>query len=216
MITELRRYSLLPGQSPAMHSRMREILMPLFATHAVPSPFAIWTPTDAAVDQVMTWMLRWPSFEARRAGWANLYPHWEKAKRERGGDEFVTRTTLTLVDPMPGLPFHFPSGEAPCETAWLVHASVGYGGDLASYCRSTLVTAARQAGATAVSACTMQFGPLPEALIWISWPDAATRSSGMTTLSPLLTFPLRSPDARDISGEGTITELTRAPYLTTW
>jgi hypothetical protein len=195
---------------------MREVLLPLFAANGVPSPLAVWTPAADAIDPVMSWMLAWPSYDARRAGWAALYPQWETAKRARGGDEFVTRTTLTLVDPLSNFPLHFPAGEEACESAWLVHPSVGYGTDWSVYCEKTLAPAARRVGAAALSACTMQFGPLPEALLFISWPDAATRDAGTKELAPLLAFPLTPDGGRIIPGEGEVTMLERAGYLPTW
>jgi hypothetical protein len=210
MIIELRRYSVQAGHIQSMHVRMRDVLLPLFSEHGVPSPLAIWETDDPAA-ALMTWMLRWPNLEVRNATWASFRPIWEVAKKSRGGDEFVTRTDLTLIDPWPGHSLAFPSAADSCESAWLIQPRVGYGSAFRTACTDMRFPAFRQLGAVSVVPCDFMFGPLPQSFIVVSWPDVKIRERGMARIQA---------DAHegdtDLMTPGAWIPLTRASYLTTW
>ena len=92
MLLELRRYRVLPGRMHDMHARMRDLLLPLFVVHGIPRPISIWENREAT--STLSWILPWPSFEARQEAWANFYPIFTAARQAQGTPEFVTRTTL--------------------------------------------------------------------------------------------------------------------------
>jgi hypothetical protein len=210
MITELRRYSVQAGHMHSMHTRMRTVLLPLFREHGVPPPLAIWE-TDRPEAAMMTWLLRWPSLEVRNATWAGFRPVWEAAKRRDGGEEFVTRTDLTLIDPWPAHSLSFAAAGAACESAWLVQPRVGLGAAFRSACMETRFPAFRNLGAVGIVPCDFMFGPLPQSFVLVSWPDAQVREQGMARIQT---------DARDrntdLVAPGAWIPLNRADYLTTW
>jgi hypothetical protein len=210
MITELRRYSVQTGHIQNMHARMRDVLLPLFRLHGVPSPLAIWETDDTAA-ALMTWILRWPSLEVRNATWASFRPIWEAAKKSRGGGEFVTRTDLTLIDPWPGHSLAFTSAANGCESAWLIQPQVGYGTVFRAACTDVHFPAFRRLGAVGIVPCDFMFGPLPQSFVVVSWPDAKVREQGLARIQA---------DARhsdtDLGAPGIWIPLTRANYLTTW
>lgn len=180
MLTELRRYAVLPGKMDLMHARMRDMLLPMFEAQAIPTPRAIWDNRDET--SILSWMIDWPDFEARQASWARVAPLFVAARQAEGTPEFVTRTALTLIAPWAGDAIGFAGG-ATCETAWHVQPRIGFGAGFAAACQGGAFDIFRAAGASAVNACNFIFGPLPQAMVLLSWPDAATRSAGMAQLA---------------------------------
>jgi hypothetical protein len=218
MLVELRRYSVLPGQLDRMHSRMRDVLLPLFREHGVPPPFAIWT-TDLPDASLMTWMLKWPGLDERNATWAAFRPIWEAAKKARGGDEFVTRTDLTLIDEWPSNPLSFPAGTQACESSWIVQPKIGHGAAFRAANLARQFAAFASLGARNVAACDFMFGPLPQSLIILSWTDPAGRERGVAQIEASLLAGAHGGDEQlipTLAAPGTWLPLTRAPYLTTW
>lgn len=181
-IIERRRYSVAPGQMDRMHDRMQQMLLPMFAEHGIPLPIAMWEDRDGP--SMLTWMIEWPSFDARQALWANFYPHFYAARAVelKKVEEFVTRTDLTLIAPWPDRAFAFPDLAGACESAWHPQPLIGHGAAF----RQGLIDRGMEffaaAGAIAVNVCDIVFGPLPMAMVVLSWPDPETRSAGMTRL----------------------------------
>lgn len=214
MLTELRRYSIEPGHMAAMHRRMTDVLIPLFDELGIPRPRSIWE--SVGDEPVFSWLVDWPDYEARAAGWARIAPLFAAARKAEGTPEFVTRTNLTLIAPWPGHQFGF-APVARCETAWHVQAKIGYGVPFLEACEADVFSRFRDSGARVVNAANLVFGALPQAVILLSWPDAATRSSAMRDISGQ---PMPG-DIRDaLLGEGaTFGErgqweaLDRAPYI---
>jgi hypothetical protein len=212
MIVELRRYSVRPGLMRSMQTRMRDVLLPLFAEHGVPSPLAVWETDEPGIDSVMTWMLNWRNLEERNSTWAHFRPTWEAAKKARAEEEFVTRTDLTLIDAWPSNPLSFPSiGEA-CESAWIVQPTVGCGAAFRAACLDQLFRAFGERGAISIAACDFVFGPLPQSLVLLSWPDVDSRSRGLSEIGQAV----NEFCATNLTGPGTWLPLTRAGYLRTW
>lgn len=180
MLTELRRYAVQPGMMDAMHARMADMLLPLFAANTIPTPIAIWDNRDAT--STLTWMLTWPSFDARQAGWARIAPLFVAARAAEGTPEFVTRTTLTLIAPWPGAAFGFDD-QAACETAWHVQPRIGGGAGFVAACQAEAFDRFRAAGATRVDAANLVFGALPQAVVILGWPDAQRRAQGMAQIA---------------------------------
>jgi hypothetical protein len=218
MLIELRRYAVRAGAMDEMHERMRDMLLPLFREHGVPTPFAMWE--NRAETSILTWMLEWPSFEARQETWTRFYPVFVAARHAEGGEEFVLRTDLTLIAPWPGRAFAFAGGEGACETAWRVQPRVMFGAAFRAACLDDDFRVLRDAGATAVAACDFIFGPLPQSLLLVSWPDAVTRREGIAEIGRQ---PIAPNLATAILGEGLSPldlgrweALDRASYLKNW
>jgi hypothetical protein len=217
MITELRRYSIIPGRMDEMHARMTDLLLPLFADLTLPFPRAIW---DSREEQsVFTWICEWESFDARTEGWARYNPHFFAARMKQDIQEYVTRTDVTLIKPWRDEPLGFPSGTGACETLWIAQPIVLHGADFRTACLKDMSALFRNVGATAVNGCDIVFGPLPNAAVFISWPNAATRSAGMAGLSrQSAPEQLRQAVAVDASicDHGVWEQLDRAAYLQNW
>jgi hypothetical protein len=214
MIIEMRRYAILPGRMNDMHARMTEMLLPLFQTHGVPTPLAIWE--NRADTSILTWLLEWNGFDERQATWAAFRPVWEAARQSRGGDEFVTRTDLTLIAPWPEAPLSFGQDGAGCESAWIVQPRVGHGAVFRRTCLEGGFASFVEAGASGVAACDFLFGPLPRSLVLASWPDAGTRDRGLAELArrpaPLNLLGALGADPK-LSDAGSWEKLDRATYL---
>ena len=203
-----------------MHHRMRHMLLPMFVEHGIPLPIAMWEDRDGG--SILTWMIEWPSFDARQALWANFYPHFSvaRARELESGEEFVTRTDLTLVSPWPNRLFAFPDLPGACESAWHPQPLIGQ----AAAFRQALTGADGEiftaAGAIAVNVCDLVFGPLPMAMVVLSWPDAETRRIGMARLQAIPTADhpaVPSGVAADaLAGAGLWESFDRVAYLPTW
>jgi hypothetical protein len=214
MLIEMRRYATLPGRMDDMHARMSGMLLPLFAEHGIPTPIAIWE--NRAQTSTMTWMVPWPSFEARQAAWAAFAPIFVAARRAEGTPEFVTRTTLTVIAPWDGDTFGF-GANGHCETAWHVQPRIGFGAGFMAACNDDLFARFRAAGAVDVKACNLVFGALPQAMVLLSWPDAAAREQGMATIAAQDLGAVLSEavlgDGASLGARGEWEALDRAAYL---
>jgi hypothetical protein len=180
LIIERRRYSIARGQMDRMHDRMQRMLLPMFAQHGIPLPIAIWEDRDGA--SILTWMIEWPSFDARQALWANFYPHFYAARALEPSEEFVTRTDLTLIAPWTDRPFAFPDLPDACESAWHPQPLIGHGVAFRAAMSGEEAGIFAEAGALTVTISDIVFGPLPMAMVILSWPDTATRREGMARL----------------------------------
>jgi NIPSNAP len=181
MITELRRYSIVPGRMEAMHARMKDLLLPLFVDLKLPSPTAIWETQGQRC--VFTWIIEWENFDARTAGWARYNPHFYAARMQQDIEEFVTRTDVTLINPWLDAPFEFPSDAGVCETLWLAQPVVLHGAAFRTECLKDQSALFCDVGAISISGCDIVFGPLPNAAVFLSWPDVAARDAGMAELA---------------------------------
>ncbi|MET0376861.1 MAG: hypothetical protein ABW128_21725 [Rhizorhabdus sp.] len=214
MLTELRRYSILPGKMDLMHERMHAMLLPMFRDQSIPTPRAIWENREET--SIFSWIIDWPDFEANQAGWRRIAPIFAAARRAEGTPEIVTRTTLTLIAPWAGADIGFAPGAA-CETAWHVQPRIGFGAGFVAACQSDVFDIFRAAGASAVNACNFIFGPLPQAMVMLSWPDEQTRSAGMAQIAamampPEIAAALLGEGAR-FGERGQWEALDRANYL---
>lgn len=203
-----------------MHDRMRHMLLPMFADHGIPMPIAMWEDRDGG--SILTWMIEWPSFDARQALWANFYPHFYAARAIElaTGEEFVTRTDLTLVAPWTDRPFAFPDLPDACESAWHPMPLIGQGAAFRQALNGADGVLFTEAGAIAVNVCDLLFGPLPMAMVVLSWPDAATRRAGMARLRavpapPDLATSLGLADGA-LTDSGLWEAFDRMAYLPTW
>jgi len=218
LIVERRRYSIARGQMDRMHHRMQQMLLPMFAQHGIPLPIAIWEDRDGS--SLLTWLIEWPSFDARQALWANFYPHFYAARALETGEEFVTRTDLTLVAPWPDRAFAFPAAQDACESAWHPQLPIGQGAAFRQALSGAATDIFADAGAIGVNVCDLVFGPLPAAMIIVSWPDANVRREGMVRLAAM---PVPSSLAAALGhSEGALTscglweEFDRMDYLPSW
>lgn len=215
MLTEMRRYAVLPGQMDKMHARMSDMLLPLFREHGIPKPLSIWE--NRATTSTLTWMVQWPSFEVRLEAWSRFAPIFAGARQAEGTPEFVTRTTLTVIAPWDQATFGFEGAADSCETAWHVQPRIGFGASFKAACQTGMFDRFRSAGATKVSGCNLLFGALPQAMVLLRWPDAATRAMGMAALAaqelgPALEHALLGAGTR-LGDAGEWELLDRVPYL---
>jgi len=197
MLTEMRRYAIKPGCMDQMHARMSGLLMPLFKAHGIPKPLAIWETTEPA--PVLTWMVQWSSFEERLDAWTRFAPVFVAARLAEGTPEIVTRTTLTVISPWPDASFGFSAPATGCETAWHIQPQIGFGAAFMTGCKESAFDRFRAAGAIGVEACNLLFGALPQALVLLRWPDAATRTAGMAQIAEL---ELQNPFPEALVGSG--------------
>jgi hypothetical protein len=181
MLIEMRRYAVLPGHMANMHARMSGLLFRLFREQGVPLPIAIWENNQS--NPTLTWLVAWSDFEQRQQGWARVAPLFAAARSREGTPEFVTRTTLTLIAPWPQSQFGIQAAPAACETAWHVQPRVGFGAGFMAACQGGLFDRFRALGASQVNGCNFLFGALPQAMVVLGWPDAATRAAAMATLA---------------------------------
>lgn len=217
MLTELRRYAVEPGKMDLMHARMQTMLLPMFQANGIPTPRAIWDNRDDT--SILSWMVDWPDFETRLDAWMRFAPLFVAARQAEGTPEIVTRTTLTVIAPWPESTPGFADGGM-CETAWHVQPRIGFGAGFVAACHDGMFDAFRSAGATAVNASNFLFGPLPQAMVLLSWPNAATRAAGMAsiaaqTMSPAIAQSLLG-DGNLLGQRGQWESLDRAPYLPQW
>lgn len=181
MLIEMRRYAVLPGQMDKMHDRMSKMLFPLFVEHGIPKPLAIWENREAT--STLTWMVEWPSYEVRLEAWGRFGPIFAAARKAERTPEFVTRTTLTVISPWNGATFGYEATRSSCESVWHVQPRIGFSASLVSACQQSVFDIFRSAGATEAIGCNLLFGALPQAMIMLRWPDAATRAAGMTAIA---------------------------------
>ncbi|MHA3791108.1 hypothetical protein [Sphingomonas sp. YL-JM2C] len=214
MLTELRRYSIEAGHMDTMHARMRDMLLPMFREHGIPTPRAIWE--NRGDRSILTWMVDWPSFERRLEAWTSFAPLFAAARQAEGTPEFVTRTTLTMIAPWPGHMPGFGAGGR-CEALWLVQPRIGFGAAFATMCETEIFDRFREAGASGISAANLLFGALPMAAILLSWRDEDTRATGFEAIRQAA---MPTPLADALLGDGgrfgdraTWELLDRAAYL---
>ncbi|MGE4430330.1 MAG: NIPSNAP family protein [Sphingobium sp.] len=218
MLTELRRYHILPGQMDAMHARMEHMLLPMFRDHGIPAPAMMWENREET--SIFSWLVEWPDFDRRQAGWASIAPSFAEARRAEGTPEFVTRTDLTLIAPWPGHALRFDDGAAragDCETAWHIQPKIGFGASFMNLCEEGLFALFREMGASSVKAASHVFGPLPKATLFIGWPDRNIRAEGMRQLAghimPDALAQALLGDGPSLGNRGLWEPLDRAPYL---
>ncbi|WP_152664017.1 hypothetical protein [Sphingomonas sp. SRS2] len=159
---------------------MRDTLLPMFEQLNVPRPQIIWS----SCDDVFSWILAWESYEQRQAGWSRVYPAWHKIKMSLGDQEFVTQTELTLIQPWLQMPSFQRVKQGSCETAWHVRPHISHVGRFREACLETVFAGFQKAGATSVAGFDMLFGPLPQMLILVSWPDPQLRQAASALSAP--------------------------------
>lgn len=217
MIIERRRYSVERGRMDEMHDRMSDLLLPLFRLHNIPSPIAIWEDRDGT--SILTWLIEWPSWDDRQARWAAFYPHFYTARAKQDIREFVTRTDLTLINPWSEHPITFPGTAKACETGWHPEPMIGKGAAFRTAMTGDDIRLFRDAGVSSISVSDLIFGPLPKAMVILSWPDEETRAGGIAQLASAkvpnpLADSLGLPN--NILDHGLWEQLDRAPYLNSW
>jgi hypothetical protein len=87
-VFELRTYYAHPGKMKALHARFRDHTCKLFEKHGI-TLVGFWSPTDPAkAEQVMIYLLAYPSKEAADKAWKSFRadPDWQKAKAESEKD----------------------------------------------------------------------------------------------------------------------------------
>ncbi len=218
MIIERRRYAIERGRMDLMHERMTQMLLPLFRDHNIPSPVAIWE--DREGSSILTWMIEWPGFDDRQARWAAFYPIFYAERAKQDVVEFVTRTDLTLINPWPERPFQFPATAGSCETAWHPEPPIGQGAAFRAAMTGDDVALFFDAGVISISVCDLIFGPLPKAMVILSWPDTVTRGAGMAKLraapAPLALARSIGLSGRSVLDHGLWESFDRAAYLESW
>jgi NIPSNAP len=83
-VFEMRTYYANPGKMTALHARFRDHTCKLFEKHGI-TLIGFWSPIDRAkADEVMVYILAYPSKEAADKAWKAFRadPDWLKAKAE--------------------------------------------------------------------------------------------------------------------------------------
>ena len=98
---EQRVYTTAPGKLPLLHKRFREHTNELFVRHGM-HLIAYWTPADK--DDMLIYVLAYPSREAREASWKAFMddPEWQRvwaASKEEAGGAIVTNVASTFMVP---------------------------------------------------------------------------------------------------------------------
>jgi len=77
-IFELRIYEAMADRIGALHKRMGEDVLPVFARHGVPRPVANWECRLGPAAPLYIYLLRWPDMDERMAAFQRFYadPQW--------------------------------------------------------------------------------------------------------------------------------------------
>jgi hypothetical protein len=87
-VFELRTYHANPGKMTALHARFRDHTIKLFEKHGM-TVIGFWSPIDKAeADEVLVYLLAFPSKEAADKSWKAFRddPEWQKAKADSEKD----------------------------------------------------------------------------------------------------------------------------------
>ena len=105
-VFELRTYTANPGKLEDLHSRFRDHTLGLFARHGMTS-VAYWRPTGGQpqLENKMTYLLAYPSVEARNTSWTafSADPEWKKvaADSQKNGALLVSQNGVVSVQMRP-------------------------------------------------------------------------------------------------------------------
>jgi hypothetical protein len=189
MLYELRMYHAAPGRLDDVANRMRDQVPAVFAKHGFPTPMAQWRATAGSKLPMYVWMLAWPDSAVRARTYAALYgdAEWNQIRAQTNGP----RETVLAYDI--SLMHDTPAGAA----ARALHAGqVGkpggvhelrvhqiYPGRLVqanAMLSQVGLPALKKVGATTLGVFEIQSGLVTPGFVHIlSWPDYATRLSGM-------------------------------------
>jgi hypothetical protein len=102
MIYELRTYWAAPNKQDALHTRFRNLTLPLFARHQM-QVVGFWTPVPVTVDSGdLVYILAFPDEDALRHAWDAFRadPEWQagKAASEMDGP-LLDKLTSTVLQP---------------------------------------------------------------------------------------------------------------------
>ena len=99
-IYELRRYDVAPGRMVDLHTRMRDIVPPLFARNGLPKPTAIWETFAGPGSPGYIYLLRWPDMRAREVAFDRQYADTNRpTTRNADGQEITPRIHLAFLRP---------------------------------------------------------------------------------------------------------------------
>ncbi|MFE7563349.1 NIPSNAP family protein [Kitasatospora sp. NPDC057500] len=104
MIYELREYTAVPGQLPALIRRFNEHALELLAKHGMEVVFISLTEFGAQTMGQVVYVLRHDSYDALERNWAALLtdPRWVEAKRLSEVDgPLVARLDRRILTPTP-------------------------------------------------------------------------------------------------------------------
>ena len=177
MLFELRIYRIAAGWMDAMHERMAKLVIPLFRELGMPHPVGAWEATAGPALPRFIWMIAWPDYAAREAGWAGFYPRWQVVRGTTTSVQFVTSIDVALVTAWPEI--QIPPGSlmgASVDELWLQRIAVTQ----APVARASFLAADRKALEGAGAAMKMGFDfvsgtELPRIGALMSWPNAAAR-----------------------------------------
>jgi hypothetical protein len=100
-VFELRVYHAVPGKVPALESRFRTIVTPLFARHGL-NPVGFWIPEDApASGNTFIYILAHPSREDARKNWEAMFndPGFAEIVKDEAAEKLVEGVDSTYMDP---------------------------------------------------------------------------------------------------------------------
>jgi hypothetical protein len=100
-VFELRTYHAAEGKIDALHARFRDHTLELFAKHGL-EVIGFWVPQEEGDSHSLTYLLAFPSNEARQAAWAAFAadPEWKEVAAESQKDgKLLTKIDSTMFDP---------------------------------------------------------------------------------------------------------------------
>lgn len=191
---ELRNYAVERGRIADMRARVRNHLVPLFATHGI-DVVQYWDGGTAA-QPVFVYLVRWADWATRTRNWNAFYadPQWHQARAStNAGSELVESVENMLLRR-----FHAEPGVAACKQRLLLSLKVAVSrtGDAQRLLCEQIIPEARRQGVIICEAYEVAIGSgLPQLLV------TATGSSPLQVIEKLLIPPLVDVKLWDVSGQ---------------
>ncbi|WP_019052768.1 NIPSNAP family protein [Sphingobium xenophagum] len=179
MIYELRRYALAPGSMPIMHHRMTVELMPMFRKHGFEEIVGAWEAVSGPGIPIYVWMLAWPDYQTRADAWRSFLPDWAALRARDPSLEINRNAEVTIMEPWADARFKFCSSATSLDDLWLFRLRARAGTESKPVTFAAEAAALEGAGATLFGGFDLAFGSLPQSALFVSWPDAATRRTGL-------------------------------------
>ncbi len=179
MIFELRRYALAPNAMPAMHHRMEDELLPMFPRHGFHNLVGAWEGISGPGTPVYIWMLAWTDYQARADAWRSFHSEWSQKRSLERATAFNRGAHVTMIEPWENAAFDFSESAAAVDELWLLHLSMQPDRSSKAETFEKETAALKVAGASLFGGFDVVFGSIPQAALFLSWPDAGSFHRGV-------------------------------------
>jgi len=183
MIIELRIYDLAPGRRQDMSDRMTKDLLRIFTRNGVPLSGAWQAEAGPAMPQFFYTMSH-DSMESHNECWGRFYadPDWAETRaRTNGPSELVRNGQIIFSAPLPSVESFGCQGDAidRCDEILFLEISAGCNVQAVDALSTEFAPIVKAHSGGILNAATIAAGSnLPCALVWLSWPDMASRRDG--------------------------------------